>query len=282
MSVRIPWPRPLLAGLAVLVAVGAALVAPTPAFASTGRVFRSAASVSDSATTKTVRVICPQGTMVLGGGGIIINGGQGVQLARTEPSSDGSGWIVTASEIPPGFAGTWSVTVQAVCGIVSGYQQVVSETLPANAVLAHTTAACPPGKKIIGAGGRATNVNFILDSIDIRSDLSDVRVETFSYDLMLHAPGPTVRAIAICITPLASQQRVIASAPFGSVNATASATCPAPLVMYGVGGGLAEGQGGAHLSTLRSGPDAFLDAREHPAGFAGSWAPYVTGVCAVA
>jgi hypothetical protein len=78
----------------------------------------TATSSSNSDSFKTVNVECPAGQKVLGGGGSISGGGNGVVLRNSFPNDFGNIWTVSGIETTS-TTDAWSVRVRAVCANVA-------------------------------------------------------------------------------------------------------------------------------------------------------------------
>jgi hypothetical protein len=290
MSIRrARWLVP--AAVVVIAASAGVLVVASPASAVAGRVVVSATSPeTGSEGFKGANAVCPTGTKILGGGADIVGGNHHVQLAGINPAPLGlpanSMWA-TANEGPFGYDGSWSLRAWAVCGTgVSGHQIVeASSAPPAGATSAAATAACPAGKKVIGAGGRsAGKPSYVLDTMDVSASLSSVFVETMATEVVTPGTAPVAVAYAICINPVPGQQRVGAATAFDSNDKTLTVICPAGTRVHGTGGGITGALGQAYLDALLPSGGApggtHINAREDANGFAGNWMVNAYAVCA--
>jgi hypothetical protein len=287
---RVRPARGLAAATVVLTAASAAvLLVASPASAVAGRVIVSATSPeTGSEGFKGANAVCPTGTKILGGGADIVGGFHNVQLAGINPAPLGlpanSMWA-TANEGPFGYDGSWSITAWAVCGTgVSGHEivQVHSTDVP-GATSSSATAICPAGKKVIGAGGRsAGKPHWVLDSIDVATNLSSVYVETMATEPDIG--GGVAVAYAICVNPVAGQQRVSATSAFDSNDKVLTVNCPAGTRVHGTGGGITGALGQAYLDALLPTGGApggtLINAREDGDGFANNWRVSAYAVCA--
>jgi hypothetical protein len=285
---RARWLAP---AVVVLAAASAAVIVASPANAVAGRVVVTATSPeTGSEDFKGANAVCPTGTVVLGGGADITGGNHHVQLGGINPAPLGlpanSIWA-TANEGPLGYDGSWSLTAWAVCGSgVSGHVIIeASSAAPAGATSATATATCPAGKKVIGAGGRsAGKPSYVLDTMDVSASLSSVYVETMATESPTPGTAPLAVAYAICINPVAGQQRVGAATAFNSSDKTLTVTCPAGTRVHGTGGGITGALGQAYLDALFPSAGApggtFINAREDATGFAGTWMVNAYAVCA--
>jgi hypothetical protein len=152
----------LAAGLMLLAALG---FGAGPATASTVPPGSVQVVVSDSAfssTNKQVQAFCPQGKRVLGGGGLI-TGNNNVVIVESRPFSPAigdtddprDGFLVAAAEDQTNTTGSWLVRAYAFCAVAPpGLQIVVAMGSPTSVTVGHTVAQCPPGKGLVGQGGR--------------------------------------------------------------------------------------------------------------------------------
>lgn len=278
--------------ISLLAVVLAGVVAPvtiaTPASAVAGLVVVTSTSPErGSESFKGANAVCPAGTKILGGGADIVGGGHGVQLGALNPAPLGlpanSMWA-TANEDVLGYGGSWYITAWAFCASgVTGHEIVqASSAEPAGSTFASATATCPPGKKVIGAGGiSAGKPSFVLDTVDITSDLNSVYVETIAAESPTPGTAPLAQAYAICIVPVPGQQLVAASSGFTSADKSLSVSCPFGKRLHGAGGGMTGALGQAHLDMLApSGASSRIEAREDATGYSGTWKVDVYAVCA--
>jgi hypothetical protein len=155
---RLLWGAALVAGV-VSASIIALPAAPANAVPTTTLV--SNVSATSSTTTKTVTVNCPIGHPFLYGpsGGItIVTGTIGsVALKSVVPvGNPPTGASVTATELGT-FAGTWNVTVFAICGPFTTELQVVPDSEGPNTQLSKEAAvSCPTGLGLYGTGFRLT------------------------------------------------------------------------------------------------------------------------------
>ncbi len=281
--------RLLLAAAALLAGTAAPIAAATPASAVPGLVVVTAASPqTGSEAFKGANAICPRGTNIVGGGGAIDGGGFHVHLGGLNPAADSfpaNSLYAVANEDVLGYAGSWTLTAWAVCASgVTGWEIVQADATAAPGVpSAMATAYCPPGKKVIGAGGRgAGKGHVILDSINVSANLASVSVEVMSVD----TGGDTAHAYAICIDPVPGQQLVSAHTQFSSTNQQSLVVyCPAGTKVHGIGGGLTGALGQSYINrlapngpTLTTGVD--INAREDADGNSGTWRADVQAICA--
>jgi len=151
---------------AVMVLVSGA----TWGFARDGTVHGSSASVaglsgyevvtestgSDSSSVKSVTAQCPPGKMVIGGGARIFGSISGTALTTSGPEgppSEPTEWFATALEVAPNSQ-DWGLRVDVFCATVPDYEVITQSTGSDSSSVKSMTAACPPGKMVIGGGAR--------------------------------------------------------------------------------------------------------------------------------
>jgi hypothetical protein len=281
------------AGATALAAITASLAVATPAMAVPGLIVTiDWSDESGSEEPKAAMATCPAGTVVLGGGGDIVNGTGEVRLLSLIPFDNGASpdtFYAYASEDYDGYAGNWSLVAWAIRGSgVSGWQKV-SNTSTSNgpADIFGLSATCPNGKKVIGAGANIlgfVNYNF-LDGIQPASNLSTVWVEAAqeeAFELPIQ-----VTAHAICINPIPGQQLVSASTTSTSSSGKyISVTCPAGTKLHGTGASLSGAVGEVYLNRVGligagavAGAD--IEAYEDETGAAANWQATAYAICAV-
>jgi len=281
--------RLLLAGAALVVGVAVPAVVVSPAEAVSGLVVVKAKSAdTGSESFKWALAECPAGTHVLGGGGDISGGSNGVHLSSLLPSPLGlpaDSFYVTAMEDSAGYAGSWTLAAWAICGSgVTGWEVVTGDVAAApGSTFTSATATCPAGKQVIGAGGYVSGGSpYILDSIDPASDLSGVFVEAIGDETTpIDGSAWGVHAVAVCVNPVPGQRLVSATTGASAANKTKSVRCPRGTRVHGTGGGLTGALGEAHLDRLAPGSTSVdIDARHDITGARTSWEAYVFAICA--
>jgi hypothetical protein len=281
--------RLLLVGAAALVGMAASLLVASPSHAVPGLVVVNAVSPDvGSESFKFANAVCPAGTVILGGGADIIGGGREVRLTSALPSPLGfptHSYYATASE-DGSYAANWRLQTWAICGSgVSGWQLVSnSAAAVAGSTLTSVTATCPAGKRVIGSGAASTGgFRYVLDTVQPSADLTSVYVEVAG-DESTPIPGSAwgAHAYAVCINPVAGQQRVSASSAFNSSDKFINVTCPAGTRVHGGAASLTGLIGQGYIDRIGiTGSGADLDAREDQTGFTGSWSATVYAICAV-
>jgi hypothetical protein len=273
--------------VAIIVAVIGVIVDAHPAFAVPGRVVVNATSPTNSNSPKGVSALCPPGTAALGGGAKVTGAAHHVRIVRSAPLF-GADWGATAWEDSYGYAGNWSVTAWVICGPApAGYQIVTATTTSEPGTpFAFVGASCPPGTKVIGAGGNAYNGATVLEGLAPSLSLAAVIVQAVPDEVAYPAPGQLkVTATAICVDPLPGHQLVQVDSGWGSpMNMTLTAACPASTVVhgmgYGIGSGLVPWDETVPVAIYPSRGGATLYAEEDSTGNAEDWIAHVYAICA--
>ncbi len=279
----------LLAGVAaVLLGAAASLVTAAPAQAVTGLIVTiDWSDLTGSESFKTANAVCPAGKVLLGGGADIVDGGALVHLSSMIPAAAGyptHSYYAVARE-SAAFAGNWTMYSWAICGSgVTGWQ-VVSGSYTAssgtNVVGVHLS--CPSGKKVIGTGAAAVGGgHFLIRSIVPSADLTELSVEVGGDEVASGAYS--AYAYAICVNPVAGQQRVSATTAANSISKGISVACPAGKKLHGTGGDHTAG-GEAHFDRIGLwGPGAVSGSDvaviEDATGFAENWTATAYAICA--
>jgi hypothetical protein len=155
----------MLAVASVVGALGSAVSA-APASAAVPGLLPPLAAESnfDSSVYKSVRVFCPFGTEVIGGGYQLIGAEGAVVLDDFIPSADnllvGAGEIVGPGEASDssGTTANWKVVANVVCAsTLPGYSIQVGSSGFVNRRDNFATAACPSGRALIGGGESLSN-----------------------------------------------------------------------------------------------------------------------------
>jgi len=111
---------------------------------------------SDSSSVKDMTAACPPGKMVIGGGARIFGSISGTALTTSGPEGppdQPNEWFATALEVEPN-SDNWGLRVDVFCATVSDYEVVTESTGSDSNSVKSMTAACPPGKMVIGGGAR--------------------------------------------------------------------------------------------------------------------------------
>ncbi|HEU5109234.1 MAG TPA: hypothetical protein VFT95_11885 [Micromonosporaceae bacterium] len=145
-------------GVAALLAVPL-LVPATPASAVPGVNWNINSSGWSSASTRTVKVDCPSGQRVLGGGGWANdNGARTVMLTELRPIRAGlDSFQASAVEPTRGFSASWQLNVYAICAPApAGHEIREASTSSGSPTFAGVDARCGSGRRAIQAGARIT------------------------------------------------------------------------------------------------------------------------------
>lgn len=131
---------------------------------------RAASSSSSSAGSKTAAATCPEGKRVLGTGARLNGAVSGqVVLQGSRASGSGRSAHAQAQETSGGYSGVWSVVSYAICANPPpGYQVVWGPPSEYRASEAQksTTAFCPPGTRVHGAG--ATIIDLDIPEVSLK------------------------------------------------------------------------------------------------------------------
>ncbi len=274
------------AATVTLAAVLASLGLVSPAAADpAGLVIVKETSNPTSNQSKHTDAVCPDGTIVTGGGGYLTAPGSPLSFAgiiRMQPTFDGSGFWLATQEIAA-YGPTWRHTTIAICAPQPPGWEIVSAT-GGNQVQYVTTPTCGTGRSVIGAGGRINGgvPDVVLEDVVPSSDLKTVTVRG------VEIPGSvdndwSVTAYAICANTPAGLQRV----PFATLSdsdshKSVSGSCPAGKALYGTGVEVAVGNGHVLLSGVNviGNDQVHVWADEIVGGYAGNWTLTAYGICA--
>ena len=242
---------------------------------------RVSATSSNDSSGKQVSASCPAGKQVTGAGAELGGGGGEVVLGEFEIDPGMNDVVVRGLEDENGTASNWFVRAYAICAAVS---ERVSETGPINSASKSATAACPPDTRAVGGGGditggggqvmlnfldpSATGLNFLTRGLEDEDGT---------------ASDWTIRAYAICATPLPGLQVVTNSSATNSSDKSISVTCPAGTRVVGAGGRVSAGMGQVVLNTVFANSALTSTAAlglEDENGFGGNWSVTAHAVCA--
>ena len=198
-------------------------------------------TVTDSAPSKTIDVVCPGGQVVYGGGGEVDDGGaHRVMLTELRPVFGSATFSdpyfeVTAQEPAAGFDGNWSLTGYAICG-QGGNLLLVSNSDTAGAdQFDIMKVSCPSGYYGIGAGAAVGGADGRVGLQLVRP--SDGRRDSWASgraDTTVNLPNWYLTAYLICSVSYPIGARYV-----GQVANTyaASTGCPTGTFAFGAGGG---------------------------------------------
>ena len=291
--------RHLIRPLVLLFAGAGTLVLTTgPASAAVpGLVRVSATSVNDASNFKTVTATCPAGKQ-LTGTGYEIDGATG-EVVIDELVMNGSSvtaptlLTVDAYEEDP-LATPWSVTAYGICANPLPGLVRISAAGPTNSDDFHsTTATCPVGKTLTGAGftrngiaGEAV-VDDFLPNGGVAVAPTAITVGAYETDPNFMFNW-SLNAYAICADPLPGQSRALLSGGSSSADIhTTTAACPAGKRLTGGGFEVTGATGEAVVDDFRpdggtaTAPDAIaVSAYEADPNYVPAWTLDTYGICA--
>jgi hypothetical protein len=231
-------------GMLTVTAVGAVLGAVLPATAASaavpGLVYISAETNFDSTVFKSVRVSCPAGQQVIGGGYDLLGAEGAVVLDDFIPSPTNllvsAGEIVGPGENSDGTTASWKVVATVVCANpLPGYSIWVATSSFTATTGNAARAFCPSGQRVVSGGASLSNgfgqVSTVLLDVGTVFVEADARTDGDGY-----SGSWSVSAYAICANQLPGWnvvQQVSPSGPFTSRTETAS--CGVGQVQIGVG-----------------------------------------------
>jgi hypothetical protein len=163
------WAPAAVVGLTLLAtqALGAPPAAAATIPPGSVQVFAKSSPVNTLATKVPFRADCPSGQRVLGGGALTIGGVHAV-ITEMQPihTTSGDSFEVSAAADQFGIPVAWNFQVFAFCASVPAALgvEIVSQTnAPTSGATDQTSAPCPAGKQLIGAGGKIANGNGQVD-----------------------------------------------------------------------------------------------------------------------
>ena len=167
---------------------------------------------------------------------------------------------------------------------VIGVERVVASTFEDSSPVKNTTATCPAGKRVVGAGADVTPGvgSVLINEIRPDSGLTSVFVQAYE-DETGTAANWFVAAWAICAYPPPGLELVSAASATTSAGKGVVATCPAGKRVLGAAGGMSGAPGQLLLDGIK--PDSGLttvtvNAYEDQTGTAASWTVTAHAICA--
>jgi hypothetical protein len=233
---------PLLVAMAALVG-GLQLAVPSPAAAISGLQRTAGFSESGTAPAKVAKAYCPEGKRVLGGGGLIYDGGRNqVRLTALEPihylDPGEVDWFEVYAQAPYlADSFSWKLAAYAVCAdssALSRYEIVRHWNEPSSYSFQTAAARCPSGTVAYGSGASVLDakgrVGLQLNRTSGPLDISRAAARDDS--------GPffgqwTLESAAVCAEPRGAIHAEGQSAP----GAEATDTCNSGFHTHGPGGG---------------------------------------------
>lgn len=255
-------------GSAVLLALGIAAAPAVPAAAGPASMNVSGVwvgSPTDGSDQKSVTAYCPTGTRVLGGGAWTAGGNHDVHITGMMPDALANSFTAYASEHGPSTS-TWFLAVEASCAPEPAGLIYVADFTGGDSASSHSLYAwCPPGRKVLGVGGRATAADpskVFLTYVKPTGTGNGAEVGAVEVNGG-YAGTWWLHSWAICATEPAGWDIVAAANDDG--EATAMAWCPPPKRMTGGGAYLSLSLGQVFLTKIRIDSVGTL-ADHYPAG----------------
>jgi hypothetical protein len=222
-------------------------------------------SVINTATSKSVKAICPAGQRVLGGGATLAPAGPHAVLTEAQPVHPSSGrdyFQVVASADQTGIVGAWGFTAYAFCATVpaSFGLEIKSFTKPASSdATTQAGTQCSPGKFLIGVGGKIAGGAGQVDLGMFPNGNGQVAFGSAAFakeDIDGYAGRYTVTGYSVCGTPnsvfgdFAMVRQTFQAPAFTPVLGSNinPPTCPAGMALTGLGAGASTP--GTHMQTL--------------------------------
>jgi hypothetical protein len=240
-------------------------------------------SESNSTNVKANGSPCPAGKRLLGGGGDITGGLGQVEMDRLTPGL--SGLTVIAVEDEDATAASWFVRTYSICANPIAGLQVVAATGPSNSNNKHMTAACPAGKRLLGAGGEIVGQEsrVVMNDLIPNPELTAVTVRGVENQNGT-AANWFLRAYAVCASPLPGLQLAHGVSGLDSADSkNALATCQGGRRVVGAAAEITGGVGQVVLDDLT--PNAALTTVtatgfEDQDGTAEDWRVHAYAICA--
>jgi hypothetical protein len=277
-----------LAVIALLTVVGSLIVALPASAAVPGLTYVTEFTVTDSAVYKSITVNCPSGLRVIGLGYWLEGAPGSVVLDDFIPNAAsvtvGAGEIVGPGEPSDGTTESWRVGATAVCAVAPPGLEIVTAvtgTESGGVLSAETTATCPSGKSLLGAGA---NLNQGFGQISISSlNITGGSVNGVAVPDEDGFTGTwSMRVYAICANPIPGVQYVSAFTDLGSPTTTSiTATCPTGTRAIGSGWDLNRIRELLAIDVfIADGTGVTVFAHEDANGFGGLWRVSARAVCA--
>lgn len=283
--------RASVAAVAVLLAV--AVAAPV-AHADVTQVEMVRGASASNSSNKSVAVLCPPGKKVISAGGDVSPGtnefANRVFVDAIRPGPQLNGVTVRGREDELGTTQPWQVFAYAICAPAPGGLELVTTTSASSSANKSALAACPSGKRLLGAAGEATGPigEILLDGVLPGFYLTGATVNALE-DETGTAQNWTVTAYAICSSPVRGLQRVVATSASDSDQAKpATVICPAGKTLLSAGGTINSPNGQILLDSIVPYDASFpfedrdaatIWALEDGDGNASDWSVTAYGVC---
>lgn len=267
--------------------VTAAVLSPAPASAAPDVIQVNAFSASSSVGLKQLAIPCPSGYRAIGGIVSLTSSpflASPVRVVAAVPSS--TGYAILAAEQEAGTTTDWQINGAALCAPAAQVPGIEYQTASSSfdSTTTHaTTAACTPGKKLIGMGGEAWYSNLddrsqaVLTGIRPNSAGTEVTVTGYE-DETGFGGNWNVYATAVCTDPLDGQQVVadVSSADSSQIK-NVTPQCPAGTLAQSGGFDLTGAEPGqTHITSMNP---RTVTAFEDDNGFGGNWRLRGYAVC---
>lgn len=268
--------------LAVL-AGATAVAAPAQAATLTGRQLVQSVTATSNTPAKTHKVFCPAGKVIISGGAYV-DGPHTIRIHLLRPDSYGN--FFEAGAHTTWGRPSWRLYVYGVCANPpSGLTYVVTPSKPANGDQRYALAYCPPGKRVLGFGGRAATEpgrNVVLDWVFPDGGLTAAIAQTHAAEG--GEPNPwTTEAYAVCADPVGAHSEVAWTAS-GSPSATSVFVSCGTNQLVAAGGALfteSAGNGQVGLTAVYSNDltHSVVFAGEDGTGNPHSWSAHAYAIC---
>jgi hypothetical protein len=225
---------------------------------------------------------------VVGGGGIIDDADPDHKAFITAmvPVSNyiGDRFEVTAVQPDDGYSGGWWLRSFAVCARpIDGLQIVAATNTASSAESQQHTAACPVGKRLLGAGGRVNNPDRQVALRAVRTDQAVGAKATVNghEDADGYRGTWSLTSYAICAQPVPGLSIVTGTSAWDATpSKSATATCAAGQRPHASLHAITGGTGDAALRiAYPRDNDVFAHARES-AGNSQDWSVTAIAICA--
>ena len=244
--------RVLGAGVVVTLALGAAVGVAGPAAAGAAMDVTGVSAITaiDGTDEKTVTAYCPTGTRVLGGGAWT-GGNADVHLTGMMPAAIANSFTAYARKHGPSTS-SWYLAVKASCAPEPAGLIYVADFTGGDSATSHSLYAwCPPGRKVLGVGGRATAADSSKVFLTyVKPTGTGNGAEVGAVEVQGgYAGNWWLHSWAICATEPAGWDIVAAANDDG--EATAMAWCPPPKKLTGGGAYISLSLGQVYLTKIR-------------------------------
>jgi hypothetical protein len=244
---------------------------------------RVSPATASTSSNKSITASCPAGKQLLGAGADVTPGNGHVLIEDITPNAALTGLTVKAVEDQTGTAASWFLQAFAICGQPPPGLQRVGATSASNSAAKSVVAACPGGKRVLGAGGdiNTPNGQVLLDGL--RPNDASVTLNALE-DETGNTANWSLTAYAICANPVAGLQRVSAtSASDSSGSRVSQVSCPVGKQVVGGGGEINSANGQVVADAFF--PDAALTsfgagAFEDDTGNPANWSLTSHAICA--